>query len=64
MNTYIVSDLHMGDGSASDNFAPIKSRFEEFLDMVEKDEGYKLVLAGDIFEIWQSRMGEIGRAHV
>ena len=45
---YVVSDLHMGDGTAKDNFAEHRQRFEVFLDeVVEKDDDGRLILAGD-----------------
>jgi len=59
MNIYVVSDLHLGDKSPADNFFPIESRFKQFLDMVEQDKNHLLILNGDIFEIWQCRMGDI-----
>ncbi len=62
-NLYIVSDLHMGDGSNKDNFKPYQADFEKFLDYVEKDEDYCLILAGDVFEFWQSQHGDIIRTY-
>jgi UDP-2,3-diacylglucosamine pyrophosphatase LpxH len=54
-NLYIVSDLHMGDGSQKDNFEPFKKAFEDFLhEEVFVSGGNRLILAGDIFEFWQS----------
>ncbi len=62
---YVVSDLHMGDGTRKDNFAEYCQRFEQFLgEVVEKDPNSCLVLAGDVFEFWQSPHGDIVRAHL
>ncbi len=62
---YVVSDLHLGDGSAMDNFFPHLQRFEAFLsEVVEKDPSSCLVLAGDVFEFWQSQHGEVVRRYM
>ena len=55
---FIVSDLHMGDGSSSDDFKPNKRKFMHFLDHVKHQNG-RLVLAGDIFELWQADLQAI-----
>ena len=60
--TYIVSDLHMGDGSDTDNFAPYKQRFLNFLDKVQ-DEKAKLIIAGDAFEFWEACHGDVVKAN-
>lgn len=56
---FIVSDLHMGDGSPSDNFKKHRKKFETFLDMVEDTPNSIIVLNGDIFELWQSQLGDV-----
>ena len=62
---YVVSDLHMGDGTAKDNFAEHRQRFEAFLDeVVEQDDDGRLILAGDVFEFWQSPHGDIVRTYL
>ena len=62
---YVVSDLHMGDGSAKDNFAEYRGRFEDFLGrVVERDPNGCLVLAGDVFEFWQSMHGQVVRTYL
>lgn len=58
-NLYVISDLHMGDGSNKDNFKEYLPEFEKFLDYVEKDPDYCLIIAGDVFEFWQSQHGDI-----
>ena len=61
---YIVSDLHMGDGTAKDNFKEYRPRFEDFLaGVVEQDPNGCLVLAGDVFEFWQSSHGSIAKIY-
>ncbi len=62
---YVVSDLHMGDGSDKDNFARYRQRFENFLaEVVEQDPNGCLVLAGDVFEFWQSMHGDVVRTYL
>ena len=60
-NLYIVSDLHMGDWTDKDNFKDFRPEFERFLDYVERDPDYCLILNGDVFELWQSSIGDILR---
>ncbi|MBS3734744.1 MAG: UDP-2,3-diacylglucosamine diphosphatase [Phycisphaerae bacterium] len=59
---YVVSDLHLGDGTAKDNFLPYRRRFERFLDGIAPDA--QLVLAGDVFEFWQCQHGAIVREYL
>lgn len=51
---FIISDLHIGDGSPRDNL--IKGNkvllFNRFLDEVEKQDGV-LVILGDLLELWR-----------
>jgi len=56
---FIVSDLHMGDGSPRDNFKKHKQRFIDFLDYVEKIPNSAIVLAGDTLELWQCELGDV-----
>jgi UDP-2,3-diacylglucosamine pyrophosphatase LpxH len=51
---FVISDLHMGDGGARDNF-PLDNREKElgsFLDYVASQQG-ELIVLGDLFEFWQ-----------
>lgn len=59
---YVVSDLHLGDGTDKDNFRPYRHHFERFLD--ELEPGTQLVLAGDAFEFWQCQHGAIVREYL
>lgn len=56
----IVSDLHMGDGGARDNFAADgkERQFSLFLDAVET-KGAELFILGDLFEFWQANVGRV-----
>lgn len=57
---YAISDLHMGDGGPRDNFAygTHEKELLAFLDMVEADNG-RLVICGDLFELWQSNISKV-----
>ncbi len=48
-----LSDLHVGDGTASDDFS-FDKEFARVLDSVEKDEEAELVILGDGLEILES----------
>lgn len=54
---FVVSDLHMGDGGARDNFAfdNKAQQFSLFLDFVEEQKAELFVL-GDLFEFWQANI--------
>jgi len=52
-----ISDLHIGDGSRTDDFHRDKE-FLTFLDFVEK-EALELVVVGDLFELWQAELDKI-----
>jgi UDP-2,3-diacylglucosamine pyrophosphatase LpxH/uncharacterized membrane protein HdeD (DUF308 family) len=54
---FVISDLHIGDGGARDNFeAGGKTRqLRAFLDHVGS-EGGELFILGDLFELWQMNL--------
>ncbi|MGK3993768.1 DUF308 domain-containing protein [Sorangium sp. So ce1024] len=54
---FVISDLHIGDGGARDNFEAGKKTPElrAFLDHVGS-EGGELFLLGDVFELWQMNL--------
>lgn len=57
---FVVSDLHLGDRGPRDNFAHMNGgnrtdEFWNFLNMVERANG-RLIIVGDLFELWQSNM--------
>ncbi len=57
---YAISDLHMGDGGCRDSFAygTHEAELMSFLDMVEAVCG-RLVICGDLFELWQSNISKV-----
>jgi UDP-2,3-diacylglucosamine pyrophosphatase LpxH len=56
---FFVSDFHLGNGTASDNFWPVRDRFFSFLNWFEQQEDSVLIIGGDFFELWQADLGEI-----
>ncbi len=60
---FIASDLHMGDGSLADDFKQNKDRFADFLQYVKEQQG-RLILAGDVFELWQADLQSILKQNV
>lgn len=59
---FVISDLHMGDGGARDNFGHAGSerptQLMAFLDYAE-NEGGELVIVGDLFEFWQANVSKV-----
>ncbi|HVH45179.1 MAG TPA: UDP-2,3-diacylglucosamine diphosphatase, partial [Labilithrix sp.] len=51
---FVISDLHLGDGGARDNFEAGKKtpQLRSFLDYAG-NEGGELFVLGDLFELWQ-----------
>jgi len=60
-NKIFISDLHLGDGSKTDDFHK-DAELLGFLDYVEKTDA-ELVLLGDIYELWQGHLDKIMWAH-
>ncbi len=54
---FVISDLHLGDGGARDNFEAGKKtpQLRAFLDHVGS-EGGELFVLGDLFELWQMNL--------
>ena len=52
-----ISDLHLGDGSRTDDF----NRDKELLKFLEfvGNEASELIIVGDLFELWQANMDKI-----
>ena len=53
---YVASDMHQGDGSSQDTFtkAHAERLEEEAADLLDKkEEGAKIILGGDIFDLWR-----------
>ena len=57
-----ISDLHMGDGSRTDDFHRDKELLK-FLEFVER-EAEELVVVGDLFELWQAKLDKILFKHI
>jgi len=55
---FVISDLHLGDGTNKDNFTKNEKHLNSFLDKV-REEGGGLVIAGDFFELWQCNIFDI-----
>ena len=57
---FVISDLHIGDGGPRDNFAygDRERQLTGFLDFVEQ-RGGRLVICGDLFELWQSNISKV-----
>jgi len=61
-----LSDPHFGDGGPGDDFGPPGGEQEcALLNYIQRwrAEGQLVILAGDIFELWQFRYDDILRAH-
>ena len=56
-----ISDLHLGDGSRTDDFNRDRELIE-FLDYVES-KASELIIVGDLFELWQSDLERVLFAH-
>jgi len=55
---YCISDLHMGDQGPRDNFNGREKQLMSLLDMVESNGG-RLIICGDLFELWQSNISKV-----
>ena len=61
-----ISDLHINDGSPADDFGPAGGSADEDLLVAVRgwrEEGEQVCLAGDTFNLWQSLLRDIFRAH-
>jgi len=54
----IFSDAHLGDGSDADDFQENQETLETALDFYKKND-YKLILLGDIEELWQFDLNRV-----
>ncbi|MBN2120853.1 MAG: UDP-2,3-diacylglucosamine diphosphatase [Candidatus Omnitrophica bacterium] len=52
-----ISDLHLGDGSATDDFHRDRE-FLEFLEFVES-QAQELIIVGDFLELWQADLDRV-----
>lgn len=57
---YVISDLHIGDGSSNDRFVKCgkESPLWRFLDHVDR-EGGQLLILGDLFELWRYTVDQV-----
>ena len=56
-----ISDLHLGDGSRTDDFHHDKE-FLEFLDFAE-NQASELIIVGDLLELWQADLDKVLFTH-
>jgi UDP-2,3-diacylglucosamine pyrophosphatase LpxH len=64
---FVISDLHLGDGGFRDNFARgttgnREQQLRALLDYVGTQRG-ELVIIGDLFEFWQTSLGQVLLRH-
>ncbi len=57
---FVISDLHIGNGSSRDSLLRAKraDQLQEFLDHVEHQQG-QLLIAGDLMELWMFPLEQI-----
>ncbi len=55
MKKVFISDLHIGDGSAKDDFV-YDDEFVEFLNSMYEEDDIELIIVGDGFELLESRV--------
>lgn len=60
MKKIFISDLHMGDGSKSDDFHRDNELYKLFANCGLDTQ---IILLGDVFELWQARLDKILWAH-
>jgi len=69
MRYLVISDLHLGDGTKSDDFLyktnkKIKDAETKLISWILKQNADVILLNGDIFEIWQHSMRKIRKEHI
>ncbi len=52
--TFLISDLHLGDGARADNFRQSKAE-QPLLRLLDRvaDQGQRFIINGDLFELWK-----------
>jgi UDP-2,3-diacylglucosamine pyrophosphatase LpxH len=67
MRYLVISDIHLGDGTGSDDFKyetfKHASKDESLLDFIDSLKPDTVILAGDIYELWQHKYKAIKKAH-
>ena len=63
-NIYCISDLHIGNRTYRDNFSEtdLVKPFLSFLSFIEQTQS-KLIIVGDLFELWQNTVGDVLQAN-
>jgi UDP-2,3-diacylglucosamine pyrophosphatase LpxH len=59
---YIVSDLHLANGTRRDDFKKNRTKFKNFLRMIGKQKA-QLIIAGDFLELLQTNPINIVRTY-
>ncbi len=62
----IISDLHLGNGTKSDDFGYGEEgakREEKLLEFIDAQNPDRVYLNGDIYELWQARWKKVKKAH-
>ena len=66
MRIFIVSDLHLGDGTPADDFAlkaDALAQGEKLIAFINAQNPDEIYFNGDIFELWQHRKKNIKKVH-
>jgi UDP-2,3-diacylglucosamine pyrophosphatase LpxH len=66
MRIFIVSDLHLGDGTPADDFslkADALTHGEKLISFINDQNPDEIYFNGDIFELWQHRKKNIKKIH-
>ena len=59
---YIISDLHLANGTRGDDFKKNRTKFKNFLRMIKKQKA-QLIIAEDFLELWQTNPIDIARTY-
>jgi UDP-2,3-diacylglucosamine pyrophosphatase LpxH len=63
---FVISDLHLADGTGTDdfgNFSETLERESKLITFINKHNPGTIIANGDIYEKWQVRMKKIKKAH-
>ena len=66
MRIFVVSDLHLGDGSPADDFAlkeDALAQGEKLISFINAQQPDEIYFNGDIFELWQTTKRRIKKVH-
>jgi len=62
MKILVISDIHLGDGSKSDDFGNRANEIK-LKKWIEKQKADRIYLNGDIYELWQFKPQAVKNAH-